>query len=116
MIKYKIKQRTTLKVNNSVEGETIEEKVRRIIENNEPISDTAPIIYTNRKDGVLPAYDIRTDRFDIAIEAMDKVTKTTIAKRDEAPKLVNNEDGEAPKLENNKSGETPVNTSDKLTE
>jgi len=105
MIKYKIKQRTTLKVNNSVEGETIEQKIRRIVENNEPISDTAPIIYTERKDGVLPAYDIRTDRFDIAIEAMDKVTKTTIAKRDEAPKL-----------ENNESGETPASTSDKLTE
>ena len=105
MIKYKIRQRTTLKVNNSVEGETIEQKIRRIVENNEPISDTSPLIYTERKDGVLPAYDIRTDRFDIAIEAMDKVTRTTIAKRDEVPKL-----------ENNESGETPASTSDKLTE
>lgn len=105
MIKYKIRQRTTLKVNNSVEGETIEQKIRRIVENNEPISDTSPLIYTERKDGVLPAYDIRTDRFDIAIEAMDKLTRTTIAKRDEAPKL-----------ENNESGETPASTSDKLTE
>jgi hypothetical protein len=92
MIKYKIRQRTTLKVNNSVEGETIEQKIRRIVENNEPISDTAPIIYTNRKDGVLPAYDIRTDRFDIAIEAMDKVTKTNIAKRDETPEIETEED------------------------
>jgi hypothetical protein len=36
---------------------------------------------------------------------MDKVNRTTIAKRDEAPKL-----------ENNESGETPASTSDKLTE
>lgn len=104
MFKYKIRQRTTLIVNNSVEGEEIEQKIRRIVENKEPISDAAPIIYTDRKDGVLPAYDIRTDRFDIAIEAMDKVNKTTIAKRDEAPKL------------DNESGETPASTSDKLTE
>ena len=42
------------------EGEYIEEKVRRITENNEPIEDGAPIIYTERKDGVNPAYNIRT--------------------------------------------------------
>ena len=36
-------------------GESIEEKVKRITENNEPIADGAPIIYTNREDGVLPA-------------------------------------------------------------
>ena len=33
-------------------GESIENKVRRITENNEPITDGAPIIYTNRDDGV----------------------------------------------------------------
>ena len=36
------------------EGEYIEEKVRRITENGEPIEDGAPIIYTERKDGVNP--------------------------------------------------------------
>ena len=40
------------------EGEYIEEKVRRITENGELIEDGAPIIYTERKDGVNPAYDI----------------------------------------------------------
>lgn len=61
-------------------GETIETKVKRITENNEPISDGAPIIYTNRDDGVLPAYNIRTDRWDIAQEAMDAVNKANLAK------------------------------------
>lgn len=64
------------------EGETIEQKVRRIVEENSPITDGAPLIYTERKDGVMPGYDIRTDRFDIAVDAMDKVTKAKIAKRD----------------------------------
>lgn len=62
------------------EGESIEYKVRRITENNEPITDGAPIIYTNREDGVLPAYNIRTDRWDIAQAAMDAVNQANLAK------------------------------------
>lgn len=73
------------------EGEYLEEKVRRITETGEPIEDSAPIIYTERKDGVIPAYDIRTDKWDIALEAMmtvndnkskmiaNKIAKTNIA-------------------------------------
>lgn len=64
---------------NADKGEHIEDKVRRITENNEPIQDGAPEIYTDRKDGVIPAYDIRTDRFDVALEAMDKVNASKIA-------------------------------------
>lgn len=67
------------------EGETIETKVARITQNKEPITDSAPIIFTEKKDGVLPAYNIRTDRFDIALEAMDKIGKSK-AKRENAPK------------------------------
>lgn len=62
------------------EGESIETKVRRITENNEPITDGAPIIYTNRDDGVLPAYNIRTDRWEIAQAAMDAVNQANLAK------------------------------------
>ena len=64
------------------EAETIEEKISRIVNNNEPITDGAPIIYTERKDGVLPEYDIRTDRWDIAINAMDKIHTDRIARRE----------------------------------
>lgn len=65
------------------EGETIEKKVARITLTNEPITDTAPIIYTEKKDGVLPAYNIRTDRFDLAIDAMDKIEMERIAKKNQ---------------------------------
>ena len=61
-------------------GESIETKVRRITENNEPITDGAPIIYTNRDDGVLPAYNIRTDRWEVAQQAMDAVNQANLAK------------------------------------
>lgn len=78
---YSLNRDTGLVVNNSLEGESIELKIERLIENNEPISDSAPIIYTERADGVLPQYDIRTDRFELAIDAMDKVSKSHVAKR-----------------------------------
>lgn len=63
-------------------GEPIENKMRRVMSNKEPITDGAPIIYTERKDGVLPGYNIRTDRFDAAIDAMDLVSKSHLAKRE----------------------------------
>ena len=39
----------------------------------ELIEDGAPIIYTERRDGVNPAYNIRTDRWEIAQNAMEQV-------------------------------------------
>ena len=65
------------------EGESIETKVARITLTKEPITDTAPIIYTEKKDGVLPAYNIRTDRFDLAIDACDKIESARIAKKNQ---------------------------------
>lgn len=82
-MKNVIKKGTKLKINSSSEGETIELKIQRIVSNKEPISDAAPLTYTDRRDGVQPGFDIRTDRFEIAIEAMDKVTKSTLTKREE---------------------------------
>lgn len=55
--------------------------------NKEPITDGAPAIYTERRDGVEAQYDIRTDRFEIAIEAMDKVAGSYKAKREERLKI-----------------------------
>lgn len=74
--------KATVKGNETYEGETIEAKVRRIVNNKEKITDGAPLIYTERKDGIQAAYDIRTDRFEIAVEAMEKVQQTKTAKRE----------------------------------
>jgi hypothetical protein len=70
-INYRSKLETTL-----VEGERLELKIDRMTQNNEPIGDSAPLIYTPRKDGVIAAYDIRTDKWDIALDAMEKVNRT----------------------------------------
>jgi hypothetical protein len=81
---YKINKRikTSLIVNQSTEGETIEMKMERIVNNKEPIKDGAPLIYTERKDGIIPAYDIRTDRWEIAIDAMNVAEKVNTSKRE----------------------------------
>lgn len=91
--------KTSLNVNEAYEGEPIEEKIKRILNNKEPISDGAPLIYTERKDGVLPAHDIRTDRFEVAIDAMDKVQKTHQAKREERHKPKEEKKTEDQKIE-----------------
>lgn len=74
--------KTSLKVNVTTEGETIEAKIRRIVDNGEPITDGAPLIYTDRADGVLPEYNVRTDRFELAVEAMDGISRNHLAKRE----------------------------------
>lgn len=75
MYKKQKAEATSINVNKSYEGERIEEKIMRITNNKEPISDGAPIVYTERNEGVKPEYDIRTDRWEIATEAMDKVAQ-----------------------------------------
>lgn len=72
-----------LKATMTYKGESIEAKIRRIMTNKEGISDGAERIYTERKDGVDPGMNIRTDRFEIAVDAMDKIHKSKIASRED---------------------------------
>lgn len=55
-------------------GETIENKVWRIVQNKEAIADSAPMIYTHKRDGVDAQYDIRTDKWDIALNAISALS------------------------------------------
>lgn len=88
MRKVIVKNVTSIRINESYDGESIEEKIEKMLANNEPLESISPMIYTERKDGVLPEYDIRTDRFEIAREAMTKVSGAEIAKRDaKAPEV-----------------------------
>ena len=85
-------------------GESIENKVKRIVENNEPITDGAPIIYTNRDDGVLPAYNIRTDRWEVAQQAMESVNQANLARSKNYGKI---EQQEQNALESKEPSDTP---------
>ena len=81
----------------------MEIKVRRIVENKEPTNDPLKTLhYQERKAGVEAAYNPRTDRWDIAIEALDKGTKSKYAQREANMKIVKKDDGG----ENDQSTET----------
>jgi len=85
--KYKLPSKSSLTSVETVEGEPIEHKIERIVSNKEPISDGAPEIFTEGKEGVKSAYNIRTDRWEIASEAMSKVEGSIQAKRDAKGKI-----------------------------
>ncbi len=88
MYKYKKANRGRMSSVQTVEGETLEEKIERIVANKEPITDGAPEVFTERSEGVLSAYNIRTDRWEIACDAMNKVTGSIQAKREGKGKVV----------------------------
>lgn len=60
-------------------AEPREVKLRKIIngEANNMDDGVFPTIYTEKKDGVQPEFDIRTDRFEVAIDAIDKINQST---------------------------------------
>lgn len=65
--------------NLTYQAEPREVKLRKIIngESNDMEDGVFPTIYTEKKDGVQPEFDIRTDRFEVAIDAMDKINQST---------------------------------------
>ena len=88
MYKKPIYRKTSLKVNESSEGETLEMKIDRFVNNREPLQENGvQPIYMERKEGINRAYDVKTGRFEVAIEAMDKVAKSITARREEKAKL-----------------------------
>lgn len=82
--------------NNAVEGEPIEHQIRRMVDNGEDLESnkSKPIIYTDRKDGVIAAYDPRADKWDIALDGVDKINKSRDAKAkgETTMKVVKNEE------------------------
>lgn len=77
-IKYPIGRITTEVTR---EGQSIEEQMRKALAGNEPIQASAKVTYNDRKDGVLPQHDIRTDRFEVAMMATDKIHASQAAAR-----------------------------------
>ena len=45
------------------------------MDENEPLKDGAPLIYTPKQEGVRADCDIRTDKWDIAMKAMNRVNE-----------------------------------------
>lgn len=64
--------------NLTYEADPREVKLRKIIsgEASNMEDGVFPTIYTEKKDGVQPEFDIRTDRFEVAIDAIDKINQS----------------------------------------
>lgn len=79
---------TRLKINQSVQGEPLEIKVERLMNNREPVGgkNPAPLLYMERNEGVRASTNIRTDRWEIALDATEKIQKSYKARRDEKAK------------------------------
>lgn len=54
-------------------GETLIKKCQRILDEGEPLTDGAPMIYTPKQTGVRDDCNVRADKWDIAMKAMDQV-------------------------------------------
>lgn len=72
--------KSKIRISNTYEAEPLEAKLRRKmkggkVDEEEGDQKTWAIAYTEKRDGVKPEYDIRTDRFEIAREAMETLEK-----------------------------------------
>ena len=72
--------KSKIQIDNLYEAEPLEVKLRRKmkggkVDEEEGDQKTWAIAYTEKRDGVRPEYDIRTDRFEIAREAMETIEK-----------------------------------------
>ncbi len=87
MIRFVNKSRTRLSVNGSVEGEPLQMKIARKLANKEGFDADVDLIYTEKKDGVSAGHNIKTDRFEVALDGLGKIEKSRVAKRDAKAKM-----------------------------
>lgn len=86
-MKYNFQQaeESTLTVNSEKKqyiAEPLEAKLSRLLTNKEDIGKEVKPVYTERKDGVPAQYDIRADKWDIALDAMTAASKSNTAERE----------------------------------
>lgn len=74
--------KTSITHNKGYKGDPIEVKIRRLLANKEEAMKEVQTMYTERKDGVIPSTDIRTDRWDLAVEATDYASRMNTARRE----------------------------------
>lgn len=77
-------------------GETLIKKCQRILDEGEPLTDGAPMIYTPKQAGVRDDCNIRADKWAIAMDAMDRVNNYKLNEylktgEAEAPKTTENQ-------------------------
>lgn len=102
--------RTTIRVNNTTIGKTIEEKLRLIKNNKDKVDAIRPMLFTRKRDGVPPEYDIRTSAREMGAYAADLIATKHNGKLSEdwaaeAEKNRKIEEGETGKTESTDAAE-----------
>lgn len=97
-----------MKINTATRGESIETKIERIVNNKEPIKDGAPIIFTERKEGVRASHNIRTDRWEVAVDATTTIQKSYKARREEQANKRKQGQGDGKPESTQGKGDTPT--------
>lgn len=94
---------STLEKREVYAGEPIERLMERAISNGEKIGSEVGQIFTERKEGVGSGYNIRTDRFEVALDGIDKIQKSQSAKRAEMTIVKEEKDGEPESTQDTKN-------------
>jgi len=88
---------TRMRINAGSEGEPLHLKIERMLMSREKIDkdgqDSKPLIYTDKKDGVLPNTDIRTDKWEHAAASSAKLARDYINSSKKAAQEKAKEDG-----------------------
>ena len=81
---YKIPRKTITSIerNESIEGETLEMQIQRMINNGEVLGEEKEMIYTKPSEGVVYGTDIRGDKQEKAIEMTEKVAQDVMRRRE----------------------------------
>lgn len=75
-----------IRVNKTKEDEGLIHQLRKVKTMGDQGFVTKGLMYSERKDGVLPEFDIRTDKWEVAQHASNVASKSEIAKRGASPK------------------------------
>lgn len=92
-------RKTSIKVNDSVEGESIEIKMQRLLNNGDETAETKELVYSRPEEGIIANYNIRHDHWDDAAEGATTMAEKNIEldgarlkKREELLKAKKDED------------------------
>jgi len=73
---------TTLRGNERKIAPTLEEKIERMMSNKDSIPNEAPLIYQERGEGVGGSYNIRSDKWEVALDATDIISRNKAVERE----------------------------------
>lgn len=82
MRKRRITNTGIIRKNETYEAKSIETMLAERMEGQDIEMGGKALLYTEKKDGVIPETNIRSDRWDLAMMALDSVERSRIARRD----------------------------------